>query len=303
MSNLNGTKNNKRLLTKIKTVISRETLLSFPDFDQEFHIYTDASDYQLGSVIMQNNKPLAFYSRKLNSAQKRYTTGEQELLSIVETLKEFKNILLGQKLIVHTDHKNLLYNKLSTDRIIRWRLLLEEFGAQFEYVKGQKNIIADAMSRLNADYETEFEIKPDKSTMAEMYVISGEEKETDFPLSPKLIQKYQKKDKVLQRHFAMKSHDYGTITIENIKVMTYRGKIYIPFVLQKRVVAWYHEYLAHPGMTRTEATIRQHCTWPRLRTDVEYFCKTCQKCQTYKKQRKKYGHLPAKEAEITHGPE
>ena len=81
--------------------------MAFPDFTKDFHVYSDSSDYQLGAVIMQDDQPLAFYSRKLNSAQKRYTTGKQELLSIVETLKEFKNILLGQKLIVHTDHKNL----------------------------------------------------------------------------------------------------------------------------------------------------------------------------------------------------
>ena len=86
----------------IKKIMSRETLLSFPDFSKPFHIYADASDYQLGSVIMQDGKPLAFYSRKLNTAQSNYTTGEQELLSIVETLKEFKNILLGQRIIVHT---------------------------------------------------------------------------------------------------------------------------------------------------------------------------------------------------------
>ena len=47
---------------------------------------------------MQEGKPLAFYSRKMNPAQTRYTTGEQELLSIVETLKEFRDILLGQKI-------------------------------------------------------------------------------------------------------------------------------------------------------------------------------------------------------------
>ena len=71
---------------RLKKIISRETLLAFPNFNKEFHIYTDASDSQLGAVIMQDNKPLAFYIRKLNSAQKRYTTGEQELLSIVENL-------------------------------------------------------------------------------------------------------------------------------------------------------------------------------------------------------------------------
>jgi hypothetical protein len=53
---------------------------------------------------MQEGKPLAFYSRKLNSAQTCYTTGEQELLSIVETMKEFRYILLGQQVIVNTDY-------------------------------------------------------------------------------------------------------------------------------------------------------------------------------------------------------
>jgi len=95
----------------------------------------------------------AFYSRKMNSAQRRYTTGEQELLSIVETLKEFKNILLGQDLVVHTDHKNILYGKLSNDRIARWRLLLEEYGPQFVHVRGKDNVVADALSRLHAQFE------------------------------------------------------------------------------------------------------------------------------------------------------
>ncbi|MCP4270932.1 MAG: hypothetical protein GY781_03065, partial [Gammaproteobacteria bacterium] len=80
---------------KIKKLVSKETLLSFPDFSKRFDIHTDASHTQLGAVISQNNKPIAFYSRKLNPAQTRYTTTERELLAIVETLKEFRNILLG----------------------------------------------------------------------------------------------------------------------------------------------------------------------------------------------------------------
>ena len=118
--------------------MSQETLLAYPDFSKDFHVYTDSSDCQLGAVIMQDDCPLAFYSRKLTSAQKCYTTGKQELLSIVETLKEFKNILLGQKLIVQTDNKNLLYQKMSTDRIIQWRLLIKEFGPAFLHIKQRK---------------------------------------------------------------------------------------------------------------------------------------------------------------------
>jgi hypothetical protein len=88
---------------------------------------------------MQEGKPLNFNSRKLNSAHTCNTTGEQELLSIVETLKELRDILLGQQVIVHTDHLNILYGKLSNDRITRWRILLEEYGPQYVHIAGKNN--------------------------------------------------------------------------------------------------------------------------------------------------------------------
>ena len=72
-----------------KKIISKEALLAFPDFSKKFVIHTDASHTQLGAVISQDGKLIAFYSRKLKPEQMRYTTTERELLSIVETLKEF----------------------------------------------------------------------------------------------------------------------------------------------------------------------------------------------------------------------
>ena len=100
-----------------KCMVAQEAILAYPDFEQEFHVYADASDYQLGGIIMQNNRPLVFYMRKLNKAQAMYPTGEQELLSIVETIKSFDNILCGQRIVVHTDHLNLLYCKLASNQL------------------------------------------------------------------------------------------------------------------------------------------------------------------------------------------
>ena len=71
----------------MKALISKETILTYPDFSKKFTIHTDASDVQMGAVIMQEGKPLAFYSQKLSKAQLDYTMTEKELLSIVETLK------------------------------------------------------------------------------------------------------------------------------------------------------------------------------------------------------------------------
>jgi hypothetical protein len=79
----------QQVFDKIKSIVCRKVLLSYPDFNKPFHIHTDASHYQLGAVVSQDNHPIAFYSHKLQLAQVRYTTTERELLLIIETLKEF----------------------------------------------------------------------------------------------------------------------------------------------------------------------------------------------------------------------
>ena len=123
-------------------------LLGYPEFNDPFEIHTDASKLQLGAVISQKGKPIAFCYRKMNSSQQNYTTTEKELISIVETLKEFCNILLGHQITVYTDHKNLTYKKFNTERVMRWRLILEGFGPELKYIKGENNAVANALSCL-----------------------------------------------------------------------------------------------------------------------------------------------------------
>ena len=102
-------------------------------------------------MITQSNRPIAFFSQKLTDPQTRYSITEIELLAIVETFKEFKGMLMGQTIKVYTDHKNLIQYALgsTSDRIYRWRLVLEEYGPEIIYIEGIHNIVADAISRLD----------------------------------------------------------------------------------------------------------------------------------------------------------
>ena len=102
------TKEHKDSFQEAKRMIACKTMLAYLNFNKEFIIHTDASDMQLVGVIAQKGRPLAFYTCKPNDAQIWYSTREQELLSAVETLKTFQNILMGQRIIIYTDHKNLL---------------------------------------------------------------------------------------------------------------------------------------------------------------------------------------------------
>jgi hypothetical protein len=79
----------------IKTTITKQVVLTYPDFTKPLNIYTDASTKQLGAVITQDSRPIVFFSWKLSDAQLKYTATKLELLAIVETLKEFKGNAVG----------------------------------------------------------------------------------------------------------------------------------------------------------------------------------------------------------------
>jgi hypothetical protein len=180
----------------LKTQISKDVLLSYPDFSKPFNIHTDVSKIQLGAAISQNHKPIAFYLRKLNPAQTRYMVAERELLSIVETLKEFHNILLGQQLHIYMDHQNLMHNNFTMDHVMRWRLLIEEYAPTFHHIKGKNNTAADALSHLPF-YETCLqEHDYNAYILAECYDMEPDKK--TFPLTFKYLCSEQWKDDCLQ---------------------------------------------------------------------------------------------------------
>ena len=138
----------QKAVDEAKAMLKIAAVLAYPDFKKPFDLYTDASELQLGVTLVQEGKPVGFYTRKLNSAQMNYTVGGKELLGIVEGFKAFEGILRGVKVTVHTDHLNQLYRNLPSQRMVQWRLLLKEYYTFFKHVAGIENDAANALSRL-----------------------------------------------------------------------------------------------------------------------------------------------------------
>ena len=276
---------------EVKQMVSKSTMLTYPDWTKPFDIHTDASDYQLGAVISQEGKPIAFFSRKLNSAQKNYTTTEKELLSIVECVKEFRNILFGYPIRVFSDHKNLVHaaTMSQSQRVMRWRLILEEFGPDIQHIKGEDNVVADAISRLPMS---------EMSKIEDEFFIQ-EDQEAEFPLDLHLVQErteieLNEVNSPLKKLINDKKSGYNINTIDNIELVTYQDKIYVPKSLRRRTLEWYHHFLNHPGGDRLYHTLQTVCYWKGMAYQAATLCKRCDDCQRHKPRKRKYGKLPAR---------
>ena len=136
-----------------KKLVAKDVLLRFPDHTLPFDIYTDASAFQIGATIKQRNFQIAYFSKNLTPTQRQYSTIEQEMLTIVEVLRECRNFLLGADITIYTDHKNLLSNATVNNRVFRWKQKIQQFGPVIKYIKGHDNVEADALRHLPMDEE------------------------------------------------------------------------------------------------------------------------------------------------------
>ncbi|GJS08750.1 reverse transcriptase domain-containing protein [Tanacetum coccineum] len=150
----------------LKKKLTEAPILIAPDWDLPFELMCNASDFAIGAVLGQRHekhfRPIHYASKTMSEAESHYTTTEKEMLAVVYAFEKFQSYLILNKSIVYTDHSALKYlftKKDSKARLLRWVLLLQEFKFKVIDTKGDENLAADHLSRLENPYENVLEPK------------------------------------------------------------------------------------------------------------------------------------------------
>ncbi len=127
-----------------------------PDTSKRFYVECDASEFAIGATLLQKEGeilvPVAYMSRKLDETQHNWFIAEKELYAVIKALEKWRHLLLSGHFEIFTDHKNLvaLFNPKrvkKSSRLDRWAVMLCDFDFTARWLKGDKNIPADYLSR------------------------------------------------------------------------------------------------------------------------------------------------------------
>jgi hypothetical protein len=116
-----------------------------------FEIEEDASDYVVGTVLTHHDHPVAYHSETLSDIVRKYPTYENEMYSILQACRQWRNYILGKEIVIHADHKPLQFmqtqGKLQNDQHQKWSTYLQQFHLNIKYKTRSTNRVVDYLSR------------------------------------------------------------------------------------------------------------------------------------------------------------
>ena len=304
----------------LKMAIEEATTLAFPFPDRPCTLDTDVSDVALGAALSQTidgvERPIAFYSRVLNQAQRNYCPTRRELLAVVASMQYFRHYLIGNHVILRTDHNSLKWLK-SFKRpegiLARWIETLAEFSYTVEHRAGRQHCNADGLSRqlckqcvgkvartpwvdeselARADELTEplslhtISIVPEISDaeikqmqaddIAVGYVVEWLTNKSEPTIDEIKAVPLETRNLWSQRPQIFLREGILVRSVENSNVL----QLVIPSVVRFRLFQHTHAgpLSAHLGAERTLHQLRQAFYWPSMRKDIFLWCKQCSEC-------------------------
>jgi transposase InsO family protein len=221
-----------------------------------FTIQCDASDRALGAVLTQgegeNEKVIAFLSKKFSAAQRKYAATEKECLAVIVAVRKFRQYVEGSKFTVVTDCAALKwlwqFNDATNGRLCRWALQLQSYDFDIVHRKGKSNLVPDALSRIDTLDAVSVDLEPENQNSVKE--VDGKTYKRIFDslrpdLQWKLVVDVGERQEVLT-----KCHDTPTS--------------------------------GHMGYLKTLRRIQEEHFWPGMSADVRRYVKACDICKKSK---------------------
>ena len=294
---------------EIKDTLASAPVLVHANHELPFVIECDASDFALGSVLLQeiNGRlhPVAYHSRSFTPTEQKQDTFYKEMLAILDSFKVWRHHLLGAKheVQVFTDHKNLTYLK---DAVVvkpahaRWQLFMSQFNYKITHKSGASNHRADALSR-RADYLfNKVPLEPTPIFDPDVFLDALEPTNVDLFVSLSLedLPRLTQEDEFVQRVRAYLENNHLNKPHPNVQEFRYddyrhllywKERIYVPEPLRTYVTALRHDFRlgGHLGDTKTVELVLRDYWWPGLRRFVRTYVTSCSTCQQTKVPRHK----------------
>ena len=261
----------------IKKLLVSPPLLAYPNPGLPYELISDASITGCGAVLVQEGRPVAYYSSKFSGAERNYATGEQELLGIIKALKEWRCYLEGcEGLTLVTDHNPLTFFKAQPSlsrRQARWNEFLSRFHFTVKYRPGATNP-ADPLSRLHTSDYPEATLALIKCEIASDLLARIEEASAKDP--------HFQDTKATRKYRAEAGY------------WTYQGRIVVPELMRNEIIELHHDSIVsgHFGWSRTLDLVARQFWWPQMRENIQDYVHSCGSCQRNKASNKRpYGLL------------
>lgn len=264
----------ERAFEKTKQEIADATMLTHPVHDARLILHTDASNTAIGAALHQEIdgelQPLGFFSKALNKTKRKYSTYDRELEAIFQAVRHFSPELQQREVIVYTDHKPITYcmeksEENTNDRHSRQLDLISQYTTDIRHIPGEKNTVADALSRIHA-------ISSGLTTVDMKELAEAQKNDQE-------LWKLAEGDSESSLEWSREVDPFGNAIISDVS--TGRTRPFVPEQLRRAIMGQLHNQ-AHPGVRSTIELVSERFVWPGMKNDCRRFAQQCIECQKSK---------------------
>ncbi len=281
-----------------KEALQADSLLVYFDPKKPLILACDASDYGIGAVLSHvmedgQERPIAYTSRTLNVAEKRYSQLDKEALAIISGVKKFHNFLFGRQFTIQSDHQPLSYlfneqkgiPQLASARIQRWALMLSAYTYTIRYKSGKMLCNADALSRLprpttTSNYTEPADLEHLVNHLSSTCICAANVKEwTSKDTTMSQVKRFLLSgwpDKPPNKDFTPFFNKKNELSLLDGCIL-WGTRIIVPPPGRKEVLAELHE--THPGVSKMKSLARCYIWWPHMDAEIENLVRCCNTCQ------------------------